>query len=112
MLRELGLNESLASISLSTQSQSAHNKHEAQKQKEVFGRSASELHPFFCRPVKYMILRTISNSAYTKVWWLREASLTNQVNIYTPMWKSHLQHDSTAEFQSIQQFWMQLDIIS
>ena len=42
-----------------------------------------------------------------KVWWLREAAQIGQ----TPMWKSHLQH-STAEFQSIQQFWLQLDIVS
>ena len=37
--------------------------------------------------------------------------LTNQANIHTHMWKSRLKH-STAEFQSIQQFWLQLDIVS
>ena len=35
--------------------------------------------------------------------------LTNRANVHTPMWKSHLKN-STAEFQSIQQFWLQLDI--
>ena len=42
-----------------------------------------------------------------KVWWLREASQ----NVHTPMWKSHLKH-SMAEFQSIQRFWLQLEIVS
>ena len=32
-------------------------------------------------------------------------------NVHTPMWKSHLKH-SMAEVQSIQQFWLQLDIVS
>ena len=35
---------------------------------------------------------------------------TNQANVHTSMWKSHLKH-STAQFQSIQQFWLQLDIV-
>ena len=34
---------------------------------------------------------------------------TNRANVYTPMWKSNLKH-SMAELQSIQQFWLQLDI--
>ena len=38
-------------------------------------------------------------------------SLTNRANVHTPMWKSCLKH-STAEFQSNQQFWLQLDIVS
>ena len=37
--------------------------------------------------------------------------LTNQANIHTPMTTSHLKH-SIAEFQSIQQFGLQLDIVS
>ena len=36
---------------------------------------------------------------------------TNRASVHTPMWKSHLKH-SMAEFQSIQQFWLQLDIVS
>ena len=36
--------------------------------------------------------------------------LANQANVHTPMWKS-LKH-STAEFQSIQQVWLQLDMLS
>ena len=32
--------------------------------------------------------------------------LINRANVHTPMWKSRLKH-STAEFQSIQQFWLQ-----
>ena len=44
-----------------------------------------------------------------QVRWLREASQIGQTFIL-PMWK-HLKH-STAEFQSIQQFWLQLDIVS
>ena len=36
---------------------------------------------------------------------------TNRANVSIPMCKSHLKH-STAEFQSIQQFWLQLDIVS
>ena len=37
--------------------------------------------------------------------------LTNRANVHTPMRKSHLKH-STAKFQSIQQFLLQLDINS
>ena len=37
--------------------------------------------------------------------------LTNQASVYTPMWKSHSKQ-SMAEFRSIQQLWLQLDIIS
>ena len=37
--------------------------------------------------------------------------LTNRANVHTPMWKRYLKH-SAAEFQSIQQFLMQLDIIT
>ena len=37
--------------------------------------------------------------------------LTNRANVHTPMWKSRLKH-SAAEFQLIQQFWLQLDIVS
>ena len=44
-----------------------------------------------------------------KVWGLREASQIGQT--FIPMRKSCLKH-STAEFQSIQQFWLQLDIVS
>ena len=44
-----------------------------------------------------------------KVWWLREASQIGQM--FIPMWKSRLKH-STAEFQSIQQFGLQLNIVS
>ena len=39
-------------------------------------------------------------------------SLTNRANVYTPMWKKSSLKHSTAEFQSIQQFWLQLDIVS
>ena len=37
--------------------------------------------------------------------------LTNWANVHTPMWKSRLKH-SAAEIQSIQQFWLQLGIVS
>ena len=37
--------------------------------------------------------------------------LTNQENVYTPRWKSRLKH-SAAEFQLMQQFWLQLVIVS
>ena len=37
--------------------------------------------------------------------------LTNRSNVHTPMLKSPLKHSPT-EFQSIQQCWMQLDIVS
>ena len=36
--------------------------------------------------------------------------LSNQANVHTPMWKCS--KHSKAEFQSIQQFWLQLDIVS
>ena len=39
-----------------------------------------------------------------------KSGLTNRANVHTPMWKS-LKH-STADFQLIQQFWLQLDIVS
>ena len=37
--------------------------------------------------------------------------LTNRTNVHTHMWKGRLKH-STAELQSIQQFGLQLDIVS
>ena len=37
--------------------------------------------------------------------------LTNRANVHIPMWKSCLKH-STAEIQSIHQFWLQLDMVS
>ena len=37
--------------------------------------------------------------------------LTNRANVHTPIWKTRLKYN-TAEFQSIQQFWLQLDIVS
>ena len=43
-----------------------------------------------------------------KVWWLK-SGLTNQANVHTH--KNCLKH-STAEFQSVQQLWLQLDIFS
>ena len=51
-----------------------------------------------------------STSEIHKVWWLREASQIGQTFI-TLCEKSGLKH-STAEFQSIQQFLLQLDIVS
>ena len=43
---------------------------------------------------------------YTQVW-LAKRGFTNWANVHTPMWKSRLKH-SVAEFQSIQEFWLQL----
>ena len=69
----------------------------------------------FCLVIFFFCLREIRDTclrgdqiSHDKVWWLREAPQIGQTFI---MWKSRLKH-STAEFQSIQQFWVQFDIVS
>ena len=37
--------------------------------------------------------------------------LTNRANVHNPMWKSRVNTASTYEFESIRQFWLQLDIV-
>ena len=44
------------------------------------------------------------NQTHTQVWWLREAAQIGQM--FIPLCEKH----SAAEFQLIQQFWLQLDI--
>ena len=36
---------------------------------------------------------------------------TNRTNVHTPMWKKWFKNTVVADFQSIQQYWLQLDII-
>ena len=72
---------------------------------------------FFSRPYFDFANREIRDTLHTgtifprkKVWWLREASQIRQT--FIPLCeKSRLKH-SMAEFQSIQQCWLQLDIVS
>ena len=72
---------------------------------------------FFCgQPVKFLIhvygVNGPGKISHTQSM-VAKRGCTNQANVHTPiyMWKSRLNH-STAEFQSIQQFWLQLDIVS
>ena len=65
----------------------------------------------FCQLVKYVIHVYVVNGhrpnfPHTKVWWLREASQSGKT--FIPLCEKH----SMAEFQAIQQFWLQLDVVS
>ena len=45
-----------------------------------------------------------------KVWWLRKASQIRQM--FIPLCEKVVLKHITEEFQSIQQFWLQMDIVS
>ena len=57
-----------------------------------------------------LLLEPDQISPYTKYSGYKRG-LANRANVHTPTLRSHLKH-STAELQSIQQFWLQLDVVS
>ena len=70
---------------------------------------------FFCQPVKYcdtyVRLLEPDQISHAQSALAIKRGLTNWANVHTSKWKFYLKH-STAEFQSIQQFPLQLDIDS